>query len=165
MTTLISGTAGVTFPAGGVGNPAGAVVGTSDTQTLTNKTLTTPNINSAQIPTVSGTAPLYMCRAWVNYNGQSSAAIRGSGNISSITINATSDWTLNFTTAMPDANYVAVFGSDSIGAIDTRGTLVEKSHDGTSYHLAGSLRIQYGYTFTSGLTSDGSFMSNVAIFR
>jgi hypothetical protein len=146
------------------------VVGRATTDTLTNKTLTsptltTPNINSAQVATVTGTAPIYMCRAWVNYDGQNSASIRGSGNISSITVNATSDWTLNFTTAMPDANYVAVFGSDSIGATDTRGALVEKSHDGTSYHLAGSLRIQYGYTFTSGLTSDGSFMSNVAIFR
>ena len=146
------------------------VVGRATTDTLTNKTLTsptltTPNINSAQVATVTGTAPIYMCRAWVNYDGQNSASIRGSGNISSITVNATSDWTLNFTTAMPDANYVAVFGSDSIGATDTRGALVEKSNDGTSYHLAGSLRIQYGYTFTSGLTSDGSFMSNVAIFR
>jgi hypothetical protein len=113
MTTLISGTAGVTFPAGGVGNPAGTVVGTSDTQTLTNKTLTsptltTPNIDSAQIATVSGTASLYMARAWVNFNGTGAVAIRASGNVTSITDNGTSVYTVNFTTALADANYSVV---------------------------------------------------------
>jgi len=46
MTTIIDGTAGVTFPAGGVGNPASAVVGLTDTQTLTNKTLVAPALGT-----------------------------------------------------------------------------------------------------------------------
>jgi len=80
-------------------------VGTDATQTLTNKTLTTPNIDSAQFATVSGTAPIYPCRAWVNFNGTGTVAIRGNGNVSSITDNGVGDYTVNFTTAMSDANY------------------------------------------------------------
>ena len=78
---------------------------------LTSPTLTTPNIDSAQIPTVSGTAPLYMCRAWVNFNGTGTVAIRASGNVTSITDNGTGEYTVNFTTAMSDANYSVVYGS------------------------------------------------------
>lgn len=52
-----------------------------------------------------GTAPGYMARAWVNFNGTGTVAIRASGNVSSITDNGTGDYTVNFTTAMPDANY------------------------------------------------------------
>ena len=83
----------------------GNMVLDSDTQTLTNKTLTTPNIDSAQFATVSGTAPIYPCRAWVNFNGTGTVAIRASGNVTSITDNGTGDYTVNFTTAMSDASY------------------------------------------------------------
>jgi hypothetical protein len=53
----------------------------------------------------TGTAPIYACRAWVNFNGTGTVAIRGSGNVSSITDNGVGDYTVNFATAMPDANY------------------------------------------------------------
>ena len=87
-------------------NGSGTITGASTLATaVASPTLTTPNIDSAQIPTVSGTAPLYMCRAWVNFNGTGTPAIRGSGNVSSITDNATGDYTVNFTTAMSDVNY------------------------------------------------------------
>lgn len=55
--------------------------------------------------TTSGSAPSYACRAWVNFNGTGTVAIRASGNVSSITDNGTGVYTVNFTTAMPDANY------------------------------------------------------------
>lgn len=53
----------------------------------------------------------YKCRAWVNFNGTGTVAIRASGNVSSITDNGTGDYTVNFTTAMPDANY-SIIGSN-----------------------------------------------------
>jgi hypothetical protein len=50
-------------------------------------------------------ATAYGCRAWVNFNGTGTVAIRASGNVTSITDNGVGDYTVNFTTAMPDANY------------------------------------------------------------
>jgi hypothetical protein len=54
------------------------------------------------------TATAYGCRAWVNFNGTGTVAIRGSGNVSSITDNAVGAFQINLTTAMPDANYSVV---------------------------------------------------------
>ena len=50
-------------------------------------------------------ATAYGCRAWVNFNGTGTVAIRASGNVTSITDNGTGNYTVNFTNAMPDANY------------------------------------------------------------
>ena len=59
-------------------------------------------------------AVAYGCRAWVNFNGTGTPAIRSSGNVTSITDNGTGDYTINITTAMPDVNY-AVAGTCNIG--------------------------------------------------
>jgi hypothetical protein len=78
----------------------------------------TGNVAAARITdalNASGSAPIYACRAWVNFDGTGTPAIRGSGNVSSITDNGTGDYTVNFTTAMPDANYVAVQTASALG--------------------------------------------------
>jgi len=54
-----------------------------------------------------------LCRAWVNFNGTGVVAIRASYNVSSITDNGTGNYTINFTTALPDANYSAVGSAGS----------------------------------------------------
>lgn len=56
----------------------------------------------------SGSAPLYACRAWVNFTGTGTVTIKSSGNVTSITDNGTGDYTVNFTQAFQDANYAAV---------------------------------------------------------
>lgn len=56
----------------------------------------------------TGSAPVYACRAWVNFNGTGTVAIRASGNVSSITDNGVGNYTINFSAAMPDTNYAVV---------------------------------------------------------
>ena len=63
---------------------------------------------SASVPSdtvINGSA-----KAWVNFNGTGTVAIRASFNVSSITDNGTGDYTVNFTTALADANYAATIG-------------------------------------------------------
>ena len=57
-------------------------------------------------------ATAYGVRAWVNFNGTGTVAIRDDGNVSSITDNGTGDYTVNFSNAMPDVNYSVCFGSN-----------------------------------------------------
>ena len=63
-------------------------------------------------------AAAYGCRAWVNFNGTGTVAIRDSANVSSITDNGIGDYTVNFTTAMVDANYAVCISAGQNGNID-----------------------------------------------
>jgi len=65
----------------------------------------------------SGSAPIYACRAWVNFSGTGTVAIRASGNVSSITDNGTGDYTVNLTTAMQDNNFAALMVSNQAQAL------------------------------------------------
>ena len=142
---VLSGGTGVTTKTG-----TGAVVlGTSPT-------LTTPTFDSASLATISGTAPLYMCRAWVNFNGTGTVAIRASGNVSSITDNAVGNYRINFTTAIVDANYCPTGTAEDV----TSGSFVTGD--------AATVPTTSGFTFyvitSAGATND-AVRVNVGIFR
>lgn len=84
-----------------IATSAEAIAGTD-----TARAITPAGLRSAL--NASGSAPVFACRAWVNFNGTGTVAIRGSGNVSSITDNGTGNYTVNFATAMPDTNYAVV---------------------------------------------------------
>ena len=112
-------------------------------------------------------APVYACRAWVNFDGTnafspnpSTSAIRDFGNVSSIYENGTGDYTVNFATAMPDANYSAI----GMSTDQAYGSLTFIEGTGASY-TASSFRVQVraNNSTTPGL-GDPAIVS-VAIFR
>lgn len=104
----------------------------------------------------TGSAPIYACRAWVNFNGTGTVAIRASGNVSSITDNGVGDYTVNFTTAMPDANFSATVGFERSRSSFSPGTYTGQAVATTSYQIRTSN--------TSGSASDFEGV-NINVFR
>lgn len=109
---------------GSIWSSVAAVVYEGTEQTLTNKTLVSPNVDGAPVPTVAGAAPLFMCRAWVNFDGigafdpnPNTSRIRASGNVSSVARNGVGHYTVNFTHALPDTDFTTLglgFGGDGV---------------------------------------------------
>lgn len=112
---------------------------------------------SSVIPGGSVLYPEYKCRAWVNFNGTGTVAIRASGNVSSITDNGVGEYTVNFTNAMPDANYVVV----GMGMINRR-IQYNGATFGPGVQTAGAVSIRNTDT---GTTAQDDECINVAIFR
>lgn len=74
--------------------------------------------NIANLPN-GDDAPVYACRAWVNFDGDGTVAIRGSGNVSSITDNGTGDYAITLTEAMPDTNY-SISGASGLSSANAQ---------------------------------------------
>lgn len=69
----------------------------------------------------------YLAKAWVNFNGTGTVAIRADGNVSSITDNGTGDYTVNFTNAMADANYAWAGSSQWVTGATVRSIFTNTS--------------------------------------
>jgi hypothetical protein len=104
----------------------------------------------------------YKCRAWVNFNGTGTVAIRAAGNVSSITDNGVGDYTVNFTTAMPDANYGMV-GTAQSGTGDVNVSVLAASAGGaaTLYSVT-QVRLR---TYASPTTVTDTSIVSVTILR
>jgi hypothetical protein len=111
-------------------------------------------LGSSVLATPTGSTPSYLCRAWVNFNGAGTVAIRASGNVSSITDNGVGDYTVNFTTAMPDANFCAEITAGD----NTSNYFAQRSVTYTSSSF------QF-YVINNGGGGNDSVFCNVAFFR
>jgi len=79
------------------------MAGTLITSTIQGTTLTDGTNSTSTTNCIQGSA-----KAWVNFNGTGTVAIRASYNVSSITDNGTGDYTVNFTNALSNANYSSI---------------------------------------------------------
>jgi hypothetical protein len=127
-------------------------------------TLTTANSASnftVTIPSGTGNALLDsttgVCRAWVNFNGNSSA-IRASYNVSSITRSGTGQYTINLANAMVDAN-----GSFA-GSVSENGAISDKNRSFVGNVLTASTAVMHVYASTNEADEDVAYCSAV-IFR
>ena len=154
MTLILSGTDGLSDVDGSAATPAirgtdantGIFFPAADTIAFSEGGVEAMRLDSsANLQFNSGygsVATAYGCRAWVNFNGTGTVAIRGSGNVTSITDNGTGDYTVNFTTAMPDANYAAVASSGDASTdarIATTTTLATGSYKITTRTVGNTL--------------------------
>jgi hypothetical protein len=167
------GTGATTFTSGallkgaGTGAVAAAsaadIVGQIGATAVTNATTAAAcsgnSATATALTTASGSAPSYSARAWVNFNGTGTVAIRASGNVSSITDNGVGDYTVNFTTALSDTNYAVVFGARNQGTGAVSGVVVNEHFDTAPTTTAYRISVKQAGTFV-----DDAAVS-VAVFR
>jgi hypothetical protein len=99
-------------------------------------------------------AVAYGCRAWVNFNGTGTIAIRASGNVSSITDSGTGQYTINLATAMPDVNYaiqMAVAGTGAYSDWSRSQWYVQSSITTSSFQIS-NVDENDSYYDTNGLS-------------
>lgn len=81
----------------------GNIVSTGDTGTVATTMIANANITAAKLDGAQiGTAPIFGVRAWAEWDG---STLHAGGNVTSITFHQTGDYTVNFTTAMPNTNF------------------------------------------------------------
>lgn len=116
------------------------------------------------VETTAGSPAYYGARAFVNFNGTGTVAIRNSQNVSSITDNAVGAYTVNLTTAMPDANYTV---NGNAGDLNSSATVVSLFRDEIGNLVAptvSAFRIITSFDMGAGQRLDNEHVC-VSVFR
>ena len=97
-------------------------------------------MSTLKVNTIQNTSgvEVYTAKAWVNFNGTGTVAIRASGNVTSITDNSTGNFTVNFTNAMVDANYTASIVAGDSGTPSAKNMFGVYSLTTTSLSFVGT---------------------------
>jgi hypothetical protein len=112
----------------------------------------------------NGTTIGTLCRAWVNFNGTGTVAIRASFNVSSITDNGTGAYTVNFTTAMPDINYTTTTTVSQVYGISNMVALVNIGASNNEVAPTTSAVSVASIVPANGAYADVKYF-NIAVFR
>ena len=132
----------------------GNIVTTGDSGTIT-----APMLDGGQ----TGSAPAFGVRAWLRYDGKTNT-INGSGNVSSVTDNASGDFTINFTTALPNGNYTIATAMEQFNV--TSGRSINCGYytgTGDTTLATGSVRVSTKMTENSTVLTDFEGTSVVVV--
>jgi hypothetical protein len=77
-----------------------------------------------------------VAKAWVNFNGTGTVAIRNSFNVGSVVKNSSGNYTVNFTTAMPNANYASIILGGEEGQTQTPAAVNTGAYTTTAFRFA-----------------------------
>jgi hypothetical protein len=127
--------------------------------TLTISTLSDGTNSTSATNCIQGSA-----KAWVNFNGTGTVAIRASYNVSSITDNGTGDYTINFTNALADANYSIAGYSRSTASGNTTSCISGTSNSSVTSSACRILNIDLNTSAAHNAGSDSDFI-NLSFFR
>jgi hypothetical protein len=130
------------------------VLGTDGSSTLSTAKLTTLADSAGANTSTPAEIASGRAKAWVNFDGTGTVAIRASYNVSSITDNGTGDYTVNFATALVDANYTVVVG----------GSLANNINNGANFSDYSTSSVRIRTANNSNTPTDGTSPC-VAIFR
>lgn len=116
-------------------------------------------MSTLKVNTIQNTAgvEVYTAKAWVNFNGTGTVAIRASGNVSSITDNGVGDYTVNFISGMSDANYSSA--GHTSATLSAMNCVLDTSKTTTTFRV-----FCVGISGTAVQATDPASV-NIAVFR